>query len=199
MINKYIKNNNYTNKIGKIRNDMNINSKTNNTQENIYQKNNLKKLLNRFNKEKIFHNKNINKSQRLEKIENAFILTESPNTKKIKHKYNYSIKITNNKKSNSIKDRKYKDNKSLSSIDSLRNSHREKNPKKNNVNNFDRKTKSKTRNKKSNGGNQNLSELVDSNKFGKKPLQKKNIYLRNLILNNSGKTSIQMKKIIQIS
>ena len=195
MINKYIKNNNYNynNKIGKIRNDMIINSKINNTQENIYPKNNLMKLLNKFEGEKITQNKNVNKSQRLEKIENAFILTESPNTKKIKHKYNYSIKITNNKNNNITKDKRYKDNNSLSSIDSLRNSRKDKNSKNNNINNgknFDKKIKSKTRNKKSNGGNQNLSELNDSNKYGKKPLQKKNIYLRNLILNNSGKNII---------
>ena len=193
MINKYIKSEN--NKINKLRNDITINTKINNTQENIYPKNNLMKLLNKFNHEKIFQNKNVNKSQRLGKIENVFVLTESPNNKKIKHKYNYSIKITNNK-NNVIKDKKNKDNKSLSSIDSLRNSKNEKNNKNNNESNEnngkanDKKIKSKTRNKKSNGGNQNLSELIESNRYGRKSSQKKNIMLRNLILNNSGKNII---------
>ena len=191
MINKYIKNNN---KISKLRNDIFTNSKINNTQENIYPKNNLMKLLNKFNHEKIFQNKNVNKSQRIGKMENIFILTESPNNKKIKHKYNYSIKITS--KNNMLKDKKTKDNKSLSSIDSLRNSNKDKNIKNNisNENNSgkinEKKIKSKTRNKKSNGGNQNLSELMDSNKYGRRSSQKKNIMLRNLILNNSGKNII---------
>lgn len=65
MVNKYIKNNNYNNKIGKIRNDIIINSKINNTQENINQKNSLMKLLNKFDLEKIFQSKYINKSQGL--------------------------------------------------------------------------------------------------------------------------------------
>ena len=192
LINKFLKNNNKTTKPS---NDIFINTKINNTQENIYPKNNLMKLLNKFNHEKIFQNKNVNKSQRLGKIENVFVLTESPNNKKIKHKYNYSIKMTNNKNS-IIKDKKSKDNKSLSSIESLRNSNKEKNNKNNNINGEnngkvnDKKIKSKTRNKKSNGGNQNLSELIDSNKCGRKSSQKKNIILRNLILNNSGKNII---------
>ena len=102
--------------------------------------------------------------------------------------------MTSNK-NNIIKDKKSKDNKSLSSIDSLRNSNNEKN-KNNNINSEnsgkinDKKIKSKTRNKKSNGGNQNLSELIDSSKCGRKSSQKKNIILRNLILNNSGKNII---------
>ena len=171
MINKYFKNNNY---INPLRNNIFINTKLNNTQENINQKNNFIKLINN---EKIGQNKNINKSQRINRLQNIFVLVETPNKKKIKHKYNYSLKVTNNK--NKLKDKKIKDNKSLSSIDSLRNSK-----------NIDKKVKSKTRNKKSNGGNQNLSELIDSNKYGKKSSQKKNILLRNLILNNSNKNII---------
>ena len=78
----------------------------------------------------------------------------------------------------------------MSSIeDSLKNSNNEKKIK-NSINNnslIDKKIKIKTRNKKSNGGNQNLSELIDSNKHGKNLSQKKKKLLRNLILNNSGK------------
>lgn len=50
---------------------------------------------------------------------------------------------------------------------------------KNSINNnslIDKKIKIKTRNKKSNGGNQNLSELIDSNKHGKNLSQKKKSY-----------------------
>ena len=188
MINKLIKSNN--NQISQLRNDIFINTKNNNTQENIYPKNNLMKLLNKFNHEKA-NNNNANKSQRINRIKNVFILTDSPNNnKKIKHKYNYSIKMTHKKNINNIsKIKKNKDNKSLSSIDSLRNSNKDKNSKNSN-NNIDKKTKSKTRNKKSNGGNPNLSELIDTNKCGKKNSQKKNLLLRNLILNNSGKNII---------
>lgn len=49
---------------------------------------------------------------------------------------------------------------------------------KNSINNnslIDKKIKIKTRNKKSNGGNQNLSELIDSNKHGKNLSQKKKV------------------------
>ena len=186
MINKYFKNTQF-------RNNIFINTKNNNTQENISSKNNLMKLLNKFEHDKMLQNKNVNKSQRIKRIENVFILPETPNNKKIKHKYNYSLKIANNKNNNILKDKdkdkNTKDNKSLSSIDSLRNSKNYKNSKNNNI---DRKmkSKSKTRNKKSNGGNQNLSELIDSNKYGKKSSQKKNILLRNLILNNSNKNII---------
>ena len=183
MINKYFKNNNY---INPLKNNIYINTKLNNTQENMNQKNNLKLL----NNEKIHQNKNTNKSQRINRLQNVFVLAETTNNKKIKHKYNYSLKVTNNK--NKIKDKKIKDNKSLSSIDSLKNSK--------NYKNFDKKVKSKTRNKKSNGGNQNLSEIIDLNKYGKKSSQKKNILLRNLILNNSNKNiitevNIKMKNI----
>ena len=192
MVNNKIKNNN--NKIYKFRNDYFVNNKINNTQENIISKNNLMKLLNKFNQDKISKSKNVNKSQRIKKVENVFIISESPNNKKIKHKYNYSIKITSNKNNNIMKDKKSKGNKSLSSVESLRNSNKEKNSKEyNNMNssrNNDKKIKSKTRNKKSNGGNQNLSEIIDSNKYEKKSSQKKNLLLRNLILNNSGKNII---------
>ena len=191
MINNKIKNNN--NKY-KFRNDYFVNNKTNNTQENIISKNNLMKLLNKFNQDKISKSKNVNKSQKIKNDENVFIISESPNNKKIKHKYNYSIKITSNKNNNIMKDKKSKANKSLSSVESLRNSNKEKNSKDyNNMNssrNNDKKIKSKTRNKKSNGGNQNLSEIIDSNKYVKKSSQKKNLLLRNLILNNSGKNII---------
>ena len=200
MVNNKIKNNNNNNsnsnnnKMYKFRNDYFVNTKINNTQENIISKNNLMKLLNKFNQEKISKTKNVNKSQRIKKVENVFIIAESPNNKKIKHKNNYSIKITSNKNNNIIKDKKSKGNKSLSSVESLRNSNKEKNSKEyNNMNssrNNDKKIKSKTRNKKSNGGNQNLSEIIDSNKYVKKSSQKKNLLLRNLILNNSGKNII---------
>ena len=200
MVNNKIKNNNNNNsnsnnnKMYKFRNDYFVNTKINNTQENIISKNNLMKLLNKFNQEKISKTKNVNKSQRIKKVENVFIIAESPNNKKIKHKNNYSIKITSNKNNNIIKDKKSKGNKSLSSVESLRNSNKEKNSKDyNNINssrNNDKKIKSKTRNKKSNGGNQNLSEIIDSNKYVKKSSQKKNLLLRNLILNNSGKNII---------
>ena len=201
MVNNKIKNNNNNNnsnsnnnKMYKFRNDYFVNTKINNTQENIISKNNLMKLLNKFNQEKISKTKNVNKSQRIKKVENVFIIAESPNNKKIKHKNNYSIKITSNKNNNIIKDKKSKANKSLSSVESLRNSNKEKNSKDyNNINssrNNDKKIKSKTRNKKSNGGNQNLSEIIDSNKYVKKSSQKKNLLLRNLILNNSGKNII---------
>lgn len=67
----------------------------------------------------------------------------------------------------------------MSSIeDSLKNSNNEKKIK-NSINNnslIDKKIKIKTRNKKSNGGNQNLSELIDSNKHGKNLSQKKKSY-----------------------
>ena len=192
MINKYIKNNN--NKNNQIRNDINVNAKNNNTQENIYPKNNnIIKLLNKFEKEKIGVNKNTNKSQRINRTQNIFFLTDTPhNNKKVRHKNNYSIKINNNKHTNIFKEKTNKNNKSLSSIDSLRNSNKDKKQKNNNTNNnnLDKKTKSKTRNKKSNGGNQNLSELIESNKYSKKMPQKKNKLLRNLILNNSGKNII---------
>ena len=193
MVNNKIKNSN-NNKIYKFRNDYFVNTKINNTQENTISKNNLMKLLNKFNQDKISKIKNVNKSQRIKKVENVFIIAESPNNKKIKHKNNYPIKITNNKNNNIIKDKKSKANKSLSSVESLRNSNKEKNSKDyNNINssrNNDKKIKSKTRNKKSNGGNQNLSEIIDSNKYVKKSSQKKNLLLRNLILNNSGKNII---------
>ena len=194
MVNKYIKNSN--NKISQIRNDTSINKKINNTQENIYPKNNnIIKLLNKFEKETERVNKNANKSQRINRIQNVFFLTETPHNKKVKHKNNYSIKINNNNKHNNLfKQKSNKNNKSLSSIDSLRNSNKDKKAKNynnnNNNNNIDKKAKSKTRNKKSNGGNQNLSELIESNKCTKKLSQKKNKLLRNLILNNSGKNII---------
>ena len=191
LVNKYIKNNS---KITQLRNDMFINSKINNTQENIYPKNNnLIKLLNKFEKEEIRPNKNINKSQRINRIKNIFVLAETPHNKKTKHKNNYSIKINNNKHNYIFKEKTNKNNKSLSSIDSLRNSNKEKRGRNNNINNnnnIDKKAKSKTRNKKSNGGNQNLSELIETNKYNKKITQRKNKLLRNLILNNSGKNII---------
>ena len=192
MINNLIKTNN-GNKILQLRNDIIINTKNNNTQENIYPKNNLMKLLNKFNHDKSHNNYNVNKSQRLNKIKNVFILSDTPNNnKKIRHKGNYSIKMIDSKNNNNniSKIKKTKDNKSLSSIDSLRNSNKEKNSKNSNSNNIDKKMKSKTRNKKSNGGNQNLSDLIATNKNCKKSNQKKNLLLRNLILNNSGKEII---------
>lgn len=182
LVNKYFKNNN--NKINQLRNNIFINTKLNYTHENAYPKNNLVKILNKSDHDHQRQNKNVNKSQKINVIKKAFAFTETPTNKKIKHKYNYSIKIGNNKNSYILKEKKTKDNKSSSSIDSLRNSKNNKN------NNYDKKAKSKTRNKKSNGGNQNLSELIDSNKCAKKSSQKKNILLRNLILNNSNKNII---------
>ena len=182
MVNKYIKKNNRIS--FEYRNE--INNNNNNTLENINPRNNLIRLLNNFETEKMKQIKNVNKSQRLNK--NVFILNETPQNKKTKSKNIYY-----NKNSNfTIRDKEKKNNeKSMSSIeDSLKNSNNEKKIK-NSINNnnslIDKKIKIKTRNKKSNGGNQNLSELIDSNKHGKNLSQKKKKLLRNLILNNSGK------------
>lgn len=184
MVNKYIKKNNRIS--FEYRNEIN-NNKNNNTLENINPRNNLIRLLNNFENEKLRQIKNVNKSQRLNKTGNVFILNETPQNKKSKNKNIYYNKNINF----SIKNKEKKNNdKSMSSIeDSLKNSNNEKKMK-NSINNnslIDKKIKIKTRNKKSNGGNQNLSELIDSNKHGKNLSQKKKKLLRNLILNNSGK------------
>ena len=190
MVNKYIKKNNRIS--FEYRNEVN-NNKNNSTLENINPRNNLIRLLNNFETEKMRQIKNINKSQRINKTGNVFILNETPQNKKIKNKNIYYNK-------NSNKEKKINE-KSISSIeDSLKNSNNEKKIK-NSINNnslIDKKIKIKTRNKKSNGGNQNLSELIDSNKHGKNLSQKKKKLLRNLILNNSGK-NITDDNIVEIN
>ena len=192
LVNKYMRKCN-NKKYNEYRNTIN-NSKVNNTQQSIYPKKNLFKLLNTFETEKIKQNKIMNKSQKVNRLENIFMLNDTPNYKKLKNKKNYFIKITNNKNNYIFKEKKNND-KSLSSIDSLKISNNDKKIKNNSINdinnnNIEKKMKIKTRNKKSNGGNQNLSELMDSKKFGKNFSQKKKKLLRNLILNNSGKNII---------
>ena len=190
MVNKYIKKNNRIS--FEYRNEVN-NNKNNSTLENINPRNNLIRLLNNFETEKMRQIKNINKSQRINKTGNVFILNETPQNKKTKNKNIYYNKNSNKEKKNNEK--------SISSIeDSLKNSNNDKKIK-NSINNnslIDKKIKIKTRNKKSNGGNQNLSELIDSNKHGKNLSQKKKKLLRNLILNNSGK-NITDDNIVEIN
>ena len=151
-------------------------TKLNNTLENIRPKNNLMKLLNTFEHDNKNKNKILNQSQRVQNIENIFNLFNK------KAKITNSIRLTN---INFSKNGNKNNNKSLSSIDSLRYSNAEKKSK--NLNSIDNDgVKLKTRNKKSNGGNPSLSDLNENNKNLKKII-KKNKMLRNLLLGEKQK------------
>ena len=172
-------------------------SKLNNTLDNLHSRNNLMKLLNKFDRDKKGKNKVLNKSQRIKNIENIF------NLLKQKSKINNAIKETNiSKNSNNniiVKDKEKKANdKSLSSVDSKRFSNAEKNSK--NLNNTENSNlQLKTRNKKSNGGNPSLSDLNGNNNQNyKKVTQKKNKVLRNLLLGDKQKQLPFENEIINI-
>ena len=171
-------------KLHEFNNQIGNNTKLNNTLENIHPRNNLIKLLNRFERDKKSKNKILNKSQRIQKIENIFnILNKAA-------KINNAIKETNISKNIILKKDKGKktNEKSLLSFDSIPKSNAEKN---NNINikieNDD--SKLKTRNKKSNGGNPNFSDLNENNINNnfKKIKHKKNSILRNLFLGEKQK------------
>ena len=78
-------------------------SKLNNTVENVHPKNNLMSLLNKFDRDKKFKNKILNKSQKVKNIENIFNLLnkKSKNNNAMKEINNSNLKIKKrNQKSN---------------------------------------------------------------------------------------------------
>ena len=87
-------------------------TKLNNTLDNIRPRYNLMKLLNTFERDKIGKNKSLNKSLRIKNIENIFNIFNNKENK------TNSIRFTNISM-NTISNNKIND-KSLSSIDSLR-------------------------------------------------------------------------------
>ena len=160
--------------------------KLNNTLDNTRPRNNLMKLLNTFDRDKKNKNKVLNKSQRIKKIENIFNLLN-----KSSDNNNYIYKEPRTPKNFIlIKEKEKKTNdKSLSSLDSLLFSNVEKKVNKVNNNIENNNSQIKTRNKKSNGGNPNLSDLNENiiNKNFKKLAQNKNKILRNLLLDDKQK------------
>ena len=172
-------------------------SKLNNTVENVHPKNNLMSLLNKFDRDKKFKNKILNKSQKVKNIENIFNLLNK------KSKNNNTMKEINNSNNNlstSVKDKEKKTNdKSLSSFDSKPFSIGDKNSK-NLINNNDNSNlKIKKRNQKSNGGNPSLSDLNENNNNNWKIVsQKKNKMLKNLILGDKQKEIINEKDLMNL-
>ena len=176
LIDKYLKNGF---KLNEYCNEIINDKKLNNTIDNIHRGNNLMQLLNKFDRDKKGKNKILNKSQRMQNIENIYNMLNKET------KINNAIKKTNisknvNNYTLSSKGKKKTNDKSLSSIDS----------KSKNLNNTENNNdlKAKTRNKKSNGGNPSLSDLNENNnKNWKKTTQKKNKMLRNLLLGDKEK------------
>ena len=164
-------------------------TKLNNTLDNIRPRYNLMKLLNTFERDKTGKNKSLNKSLRIKNIENIFNIFNNKENK------TNSIRFTNISM-NTISNNKIND-KSLSSIDSLRFSNADKKNK--NFNSIDNHNiKLKTRNKKSNGGNPILSDLNDNNKNLRKSNKKKNKILRNLLLREKQNETGYEKNIINL-
>ena len=180
-INKYIKSNK-TNKYTGIKARIGT--------ENLpCYKHNLIKLLNKYNNK---DKKNIN-IKNISKINK----TEKPRIHLKLGDYNSNISQINQRKTFLIGEKKkHHNNNSIVSIDSLINSSIHETNKKANVI-TEKKIKSKTKKKKSNGGNQNLSSLINLNKSNKKichpDIHKKN-KLRNLILDKSNKNIINSNK-----
>ena len=176
LIDKYLKNGF---KLNEYCNEIINDKKLNNTIDNVHRGNNLMQLLNKFDRDKKGKNKILNKSQRMQNIENIYNMLNKET------KINNAIKKTNisknvNNYTLSSKGKKKTNDKSLSSIDS----------KSKNLNNTENNNdlKAKTRNKKSNGGIPSLSDLNENNnKNWKKITQKKNKMLRNLLLGDKEK------------
>ena len=178
LVNKYLKNGF---KLHEYNNEIISDQKLNNTIDNIHHRNNLMKLLNKFNRDNKGNNKILNKSQRINHIENIFnMLTK-------KNKINDDIKKVSLSKDKD-KEKKIIDDKSIASIDSKYYSTIDKNSKNLNSTENTNEPKTKTRNKKSNGGNPSLSDLNENNnKNWKKISHKKNKMLRNLLLGDKQK------------
>ena len=178
LVNKYLKNGF---KLHEYNNEIISDQKLNNTIDNIHHRNNLMKLLNKFNRDNKGNNKILNKSQRINHIENIFnMLTK-------KNKINDDIKKVSLSKGKD-KEKKIIDDKSIASIDSKYYSTIDKNSKNLNSTENTNDPKTKTRNKKSNGGNPSLSDLNENNnKNWKKISHKKNKMLRNLLLGDKQK------------
>ena len=189
LVNKYLKNSLKLQKQNNNNNEIQNITKLNNTLDNIRQRNNLMTLLNTFERDKKSKNKSLNKSLRVKNIENIFNIFNN------KVNITNSIKLTNISK-NTISNNKIND-KSISSIESLRFSNADKKVK--NFNSIDNNNiRLKTRNKKSNGGNPSLSDLNDNNKNLRKSNKKKNKILRNLLLKEKQNETGYEKNIINL-